>query len=326
MITRRTVAALAALAAIGTLGLTAGPALAQDMKKVAVSQIVEHPALDATRKGLLDGLKAAGFEEGKNLEFTFQTAQGNPAIAAQIARQFVGEAPDVLVGIATPTAQALAAATKDIPVVFTAVTDPVGAKLVASMDAPGGNVTGLSDMSPIEQHLALIVDLVPTAKSIGLVYNPGEANSMSLVNAIKHFAPAHNLTVIEATATKSSEIKSAAQIAASKADVLYAMTDNTVATAIDALIDAANEAGKPVIGGETSFVDSGAVAALGFDYYQIGYQTADYVAAILNGGDPAKIPAKIAQGSDLVLNPKAAEMLGIKIPAMMTRDATRIVE
>ena len=323
MLTRRT---LGALAATGALAAWVAPAPAQDMKTVAVSQIVEHPALDATRNGLLDGLKAAGFEEGKNLKFTFQTAQGNPAVAAQIARQFVGEAPDVMVGIATPTAQALAAATKDIPIVFTAVTDPVGAKLVASMDAPGGNVTGLSDMSPVEQHLALIVDLVPNAKSVGLVYNPGEANAVSLVNAVKQFAPSHHLEVIEATATKSSEIKSAAQVAASKADVLYAMTDNTVATAIEALIAAANEAGKPVVAGETSFVDSGAIAALGFDYYQIGYQTADYVVQILNGGDPAKIPAKIAQGSDLVINPKAAGMLGITIPDMIAKDATRIVE
>src|SRR5690606_14204572 len=133
------------------LALTATPTLAE-MAKVAVSQIVEHPALDATRQGLLDGLKAKGYEEGKNLEFSYQTAQGNPAIAVQIAKQFVGEQPDVLVGIATPAAQALAAATRSIPVVFTAVTDPVGAKLVGNVDKPERNVTGLSDLSPVAQH------------------------------------------------------------------------------------------------------------------------------------------------------------------------------
>ena len=128
--------------------------------KVAVSQIVEHPALDATRQGLLDGLKAKGYEQGKNLDFDFKTAQGNPAIAVQIARQFVGENPDVLVGIATPTAQALVSATKTIPVVFTAVTDPVGAKLVKKLEQPGKNVTGLSDLSPVEQHVELILSLI----------------------------------------------------------------------------------------------------------------------------------------------------------------------
>ncbi|NCO46603.1 MAG: ABC transporter substrate-binding protein, partial [Vibrio sp.] len=136
--------------------------------KVAVSQIVEHPALDATRQGLLDGLKAKGYEQGKNLDFDFKTAQGNPAIAVQIARQFVGENPDVLVGIATPTAQALVSATKTIPVVFTAVTDPVGAKLVKKLEQPGKNVTGLSDLSPVEQHVELIKEIMPNVKSIGV--------------------------------------------------------------------------------------------------------------------------------------------------------------
>lgn len=138
---------------------------------VAVSQIVEHPALDATRQGLLDGLKAKGYEEGKNLEFDYKTAQGNPAIAVQIARQYVGESPDVLVGIATPSAQALVSATRTIPVVFTAVTDPVGAKLVKSMKQPGKNVTGLSDLSPVAQHVELIQEILPQVKSIGVVFN-----------------------------------------------------------------------------------------------------------------------------------------------------------
>ena len=134
-----------------------------DSVKVAVSQIVEHPALDACRNGLLAGLKDAGYTEGENLVFVYQTAQGNPAIATQIAKQFVGERPDVLVGIATPSAQALAAATKDIPIIFSAVTDPVGAKLVASMSAPGGNVTGLSDLSPVAQHIDTMREIVPGA-------------------------------------------------------------------------------------------------------------------------------------------------------------------
>ncbi len=209
---------------------------------VAVSQIVEHPALDATRQGLLDGLKEKGYEEGKNLNFTYQTAQGNPAIAVQIARQFVGEKPDVLVGIATPSAQALVAATKSIPVVFTAVTDPVGAKLIKDMDKPSANVTGLSDLSPVAQHVALAKELLPEMTAIGVVYNPGEANAVALVELLREAAKNQGLKVVEGTALKSADVQSAAQIVASQADAIYAPTDNTVASAIDALVGAANQA------------------------------------------------------------------------------------
>ena len=292
--------------------------------KVAVSQIVEHPALDATRQGLLDGLKAKGYEEGKNLTFTFQTAQGNPAIGVQIARQFVGEKPDVLVGIATPTAQALAAATKTIPVVFTAVTDPLGAKLVKNLEHPGGNVTGLSDLTPVAQHVDLMQELVPDLKAIGVVYNPGEANAVALVNLLKKAAKKKNIAVIEGTAMKSADVQSAARIIASKVQVIYAPTDNTVASAIDALVGAANQAKIPVVGGSTSFIENGAIASLGFDYYQVGVQTADFIEAIFKGKKPGDIPVSFAKGSDLFLNLSAAEKLGIKLPEAMIKRASTI--
>ncbi|ELA8126600.1 ABC transporter substrate-binding protein [Vibrio parahaemolyticus] len=289
---------------------------------VAVSQIVEHPALDATRQGLLDGLKAKGYEEGKNLEFDYKTAQGNPAIAVQIARQYVGESPDVLVGIATPSAQALVSATRTIPVVFTAVTDPVGAKLVKSMKQPGQNVTGLSDLSPVAQHVALIQEILPQVKSIGVVFNPGEANAVTLVNLLKESAEAKGITVVEATALKSADVQSATQAIAAKSDILYAPTDNTVASAIEGMIVAANQAKKPVFGGATSYVEKGAIAGLGFDYYQVGVQTADYVAAILDGQEPGKLDVKVATGSDLVINESAASKLGIQLPSSVVQRAT----
>lgn len=292
--------------------------------KVAVSQIVEHPALDATRQGLLDGLKAKGYEEGKNLEFDFKTAQGNPAIAVQIARQFVGENPDVLVGIATPTAQALVSATKNIPVVFTAVTDPVGAKLVSSMEQPGKNVTGLSDLSPVEQHVELIKEIMPNVKSIGVVYNPGEANAVSLMELLKASTQKHGIILVEATALKSADVQSATQAISAKSDVIYALIDNTVASAIEGMIVAANQAKTPVFGAATSYVERGAVASLGFDYYQIGVQTADYVAAILEGAAPGSLDVKVAKGSDLVINKTAAEKLGLEIPKSVMDRATSV--
>lgn len=305
--------ATAVLSSAGALAKTA---------TVAVSQIVEHPALDATRQGLLDGLKAKGYEEGKNLEFDYKTAQGNPAIAVQIARQFVGENPDVLVGIATPSAQALVSATRSIPVVFTAVTDPVGAKLVKTMEQPGQNVTGLSDLSPVSQHVALIQEILPQVKSIGVVFNPGEANAVTLVELLKVSAAAQGIKVVEATALKSADVQSATQAIAAKSDIIYAPTDNTVASAIEGMIVAANQAKTPVFGGATSYVEKGAIAGLGFDYYQVGVQTADYVAAILDGQEPGKLDVTVAKGSDLVINRDAAAKLGIQLPNSVIERAT----
>ncbi len=291
-----------ATAVLAGAALLSSQSIMAKTAKVAVSQIVEHPALDATRQGLLDGLKAKGYEEGKNLEFDYKTAQGNPAIAVQIARQFVGENPDVLVGIATPTAQALVSATKTIPIVFTAVTDPVGAKLVKQLEQPGKNVTGLSDLSPVEQHVELIKEILPNVKSIGVVYNPGEANAVSLMELLKLSAAKHGIKLVEATALKSADVQSATQAIAEKSDVIYALIDNTVASAIEGMIVAANQAKTPVFGAATSYVERGAIASLGFDYYQIGVQTADYVAAILEGKEPGSLDVQVAKGSDLVIS------------------------
>lgn len=313
-----------ATAVLASAALLSSTSIMAKTAKVAVSQIVEHPALDAARQGLLDGLKAKGYEEGKNLEFDYKTAQGNPAIAVQIARQFVGENPDVLVGIATPTAQALVSATRDIPVVFTAVTDPVGAKLVKQLEQPGKNVTGLSDLSPIAQHVELIKELLPNVKSIGVVFNPGEANAVTLVELLKENAKAQGIDVVEATALKSADVQSATQAISAKSDIIYAPTDNTVASAIEGMIVAANQAKTPVFGGATSYVEKGAIAGLGFDYYQVGVQTADYVAAILEGQKPGQLDVKVAKGSDLVVNPKAAEMLGITLPESVVARATSV--
>ena len=314
---------LSAVCITASLMATSSLAVAETAR-VAVSQIVEHPALDAARQGLLDGLKKKGYVEGENLEFTYQTAQGNPAIAVQIAKQLVGEQPDVLVGIATPTAQALAASTRSIPVVFTAVTDPMGAKLVKSMDKPARNVTGLSDLSPVAQHVDLMHELVPNMKTIGVVFNPGESNAVALVELLKSAAKEKGFSVIEGTALKSADVQSAAQIVAAKADVIYAPTDNTVASAIDGLVNAANQANKPIIGASTTYVENGVLAALGFDYYQVGVQTADYVDALLKGQKVSSLPVKVAKGSDLALNKAAAAKLGITLPESALKRATSI--
>ena len=318
----RPLAFAASLAAI-LMGITAVPALAAS---VAVTAIVEHPALDAVRDGIKDELEANGYKVGDNLNFSYESAQGNPATAAQIARKLVGEKPDVIVGIATPSAQALAAATKDIPIVFSAVTDPIGAKLVSNFANPGGNITGLSDMSPIAQHLDLIKEITPGAKKIGVAYNPGEANAVTLVDLLKTEAPGKGMEIITVAAPKSSDVLAAARSLIGKVDAIYVPTDNTIVTALESVIKVGAENGIPVYSGDTDSVKRGTVAALGFNYYDIGRQTGKVVLRILKGEKPGAIPVRVAAGTDLFVNLKAAKSMGVTIPAAVVSKATQVIK
>jgi putative ABC transport system substrate-binding protein len=312
------------LAVAATLALSL-PAKAEDVT-VAVTAIVEHPALDAVRKGVQDTLAAAGYKEGENLKFLFESAQGNPATAAQIARQFAGEDPNVIVPISTPSAQAVVSSTRDIPVVFTAVSDPLGAQLVKNMDKPGGNVTGLSDMSPVAEHIALIKEILPNVKSIGYLYNSGEANSVSLLAVLKTEAEKAGLKVVESAATKSAEVQGAARALVGRADVIYVPTDNTIISALEGAVAVAEEAKLPLFTADTDSVSRGSIAALGFNYYDVGKQTGDIVVRILKGENPGDIAVKVAAGSDLVVNKKAAEKMGVTLPESVLKRANRVVE
>ncbi|MGQ9368455.1 ABC transporter substrate-binding protein [Azospirillum sp. A39] len=311
-------------AALG--GALAGPALAEEARKtVAITAIVEHPALDATRDGIIAALKEAGFTQGETLTVDYQSAQGNPATAAQIARKFIGERPDVIVPISTPSAQAVVAATRDVPVVFTVVTDPVGAQLVRSMEAPGGNVTGLSDMAPVGEHVDLIAEILPRAKRLGVIYNPGEPNSVTMIGAFKEAAARKGLAVVEATATKSADVQAAGRSLAGKADAVYVPLDNTVVSALEALIRVGAQADLPIFSADTDSVERGTAASLGFDYFELGKQTGAVVARVLKGEKPGDIPVSLASGTNLVVNPKAAEAMGFAIPESVLGRATKVV-
>jgi len=293
---------------------------------VAVTAIVEHPALDACRDGIRDELKASGFEDGKNFRFTYESAQGNPGTAVQIAQKLVGETPTVIVPISTPSAQAVIAATQDIPVVFTAVTDPVGAKLVSNAEKPGGNVTGMSDLSPIAKQLELIQQIVPSAKKIGVPYNPGEANAVTLVGLVKENAKALGMEVVEASATKSSEVQAAAQSLVGKVDVIYVPTDNTIVSALEAVVGVGVDNKLPVFAGDTDSVKRGVIAAVGFDYYDVGRQTGKIVARILKGEKPGDIAVQGVEITQLFVNPGAAEKMGITIPEALVASAKEVVK
>ncbi|WLR92285.1 ABC transporter substrate-binding protein [Shinella zoogloeoides] len=312
------------LAVAATLAISM-PAKAEDVT-VAVTAIVEHPALDAARDGVKEALAAAGYKEGENLKFLYESAQGNPATAAQIARQFAGEGPDVIVPISTPSAQAVVSATKDIPIVFTAVSDPLGAQLVTDMDKPGGNVTGLSDLSPVAEHLALIKEILPEAKTIGYLYNSGEANSVSLLAVLKAEAEKAGLTVVESAATKSAEVQGAARALVGRADAIYIPTDNTIISALEGAVAVAEEAKLPLFTADTDSVSRGAIAALGFNYKDVGKQTGEIVVRILKGENPGDIAVKVAAGTDLVVNKGAAAKMGVTLPEAVVGRATRVIE
>lgn len=301
------------------------PAYAENVT-VDVTAIVEHPALDAVRDGVKDALAAAGYKDGENLKFVYKSAQGNAATAAQIAREFAGEGPNVIVPISTPSAQTVAAATRDIPIVFSAVTDPVGAQLIKSMDKPGGNVTGLSDMSPIAEHLALLKEILPSIKTVGFLYNSGEANSVSTLAVFKAEAEKAGITVVESAATKTAEVQGAMRALVGKVDAVYVPTDNTIISALESAVGVAVESKLPLFTADTDSVARGAIAALGFNYYDVGKQTGEIVVRVLKGEAVGDIPTTVAKGTDLVVNKGSAAKMGVTLPEAVVARATKVIE
>lgn len=318
--------ALAWLAAAGlALSATAfTPAHAQDNKRVSVLSIVEHPALDAVRDGVHEALAEAGFEEGKNLKWEYQSAQGNTATAAQIARKFVGQRPDVIVAIATPAAQAVAAATKDVPLVFSAVTDPVAAKLTPDWGASGTNVTGMSDQLPLDSQIDLILQIVPNAKSVGMVYNPSEANSAIVEKEMRELLKKRGIELFSAGAPRTVDVGQAAASLSKKADVFYNSTDNTVVSAYESFVKVARDAKIPLVAADGGSVERGAVAALGIDYHDMGVQTGKMVVRILNGEKPGDLAVETSDNLDIYVNPGEAEKQGATLPEDLVKSAAKV--
>ena len=297
-----------------------------DAKKIAITAIVEQPSLDAVRKGAVEALADEGFKEGQNLTINFQSAQGNMATTAQIAKQFVAENPDVIIAIATPSAQAIVSNTNTIPVVFSAITDPLEAKLVPKLDGSGTNVTGASDALPLEPQLELIKETIPSVKNIGFVYSPGEVNSTVILKLLKEKATVMGLNIIEAPAQKSGDIAMAAHSLVGKVDVIYTSTDNNVINAYEALATVAKEAKIPLISSDPSVVERGAAVVLGINYHQLGTETGKITAKILKGEKPGQIPVYHAKELDLMVNKKSASEQGITIPQSILEKAKKVVE
>ena len=283
--------------------------------KIGILQLVSHAALDGAYEGFVDGLAEAGYKDGENITIDYQNAQGEQANCNTIASKLVNDKSDLILAIATPAAQAVANATKDIPVLITAVTDPADAKLVASNEAPGGNVTGTSDLTPVKQQMELLTELVPDAKKVGFLYSSAEANSIFQIEIAKGMAEELGLEYEEFTISNTNELQQVATSMVGKVDAVYIPTDNMVAQAMPTVSTIAIENKLPVIVGEENQVINGGLASYSVSYYELGKLTAAQAVAILEGkSKPADMPIQYQEEFDLTVNEETAKALGITIP------------
>ncbi len=285
-------------------------AAGDDAYSIGINQLVQHPALDAATEGFKEALEEAGLD----VSYDEQNANGEQATALTIAQQFAGKDLDLVLAVATPAAQATAQNITDIPVLFTAVTDPVSAELVDSEEAPGANVTGTSDVAPIEDQLDLLKELVPDAETVGIVYASGEVNSQVQVDLAKKAAATRDLEIKTQTVTTANDIQQAVE-ALGDVDAIYVPTDNMVVAGIASLVQVAEQKQIPIIAAEGGTVEGGAVATLGINYKELGRQTGEMAVRVLRDGeDPASMPVEKATEFTYVINEDAAERLGVTIP------------
>ncbi|RST75106.1 ABC transporter substrate-binding protein [Siminovitchia acidinfaciens] len=291
------------------------PAQQEEAKtyNIGVTQIVEHPSLNAA----FDGFKAALEDAGIKAEYDVQIAQGDNSANTSIANNLVSGGVDLIFANSTPSAQAAASATSDIPIIFTSVTDAEGAELVDSNEKPGGNVTGTVDTHPdaIPSTLKFLKDDLG-AKKVGMVFNSGEQNSRAQVDSIKKLIKDEGLglEIVEASVATSADVKQAAESLVGKVDSMYTITDNTVVSALESVVSVANDNKLPMMVGEFDSVDRGGLGAYGFEYYDIGYEAGEMAVKILKGeGEPAEMPVQYPQNLKFVINKDTAEAIGLEI-------------
>lgn len=320
---------LAAIFTVGALALTGcssddgnggNGASGADTYTIGINQLVQHPALDSATAGFKEAFDDAGVD----VEFDEQNANGEQSTALTIAQQFASADLDLVLSVATPAAQATAQNIQDTPVLFTAVTDPVSADLIDSMEKPGANVTGTSDVAPVDQQFDLLKELVPDAKKVGIVYASGEVNSQVQVDDAKEAAESRDLEIVTQTVTNVTEIPQAVQ-ALGDVDAFYVPTDNLVVSGIASLVQAAESSKTPVIGAEAGTVEGGAVATLGIDYTELGRQTGEMALRILRDGeDPATMPVESAKDFTYMVNEDAAKRQGVTIPEAILSEAETV--
>lgn len=282
--------------------------------KIGITQITEHPALDLAREGFIKALKDNGFEDGNNIEIDFQSAQGDIPTSQTIAQNFVSQSKDMIFAIATPSAQSAFNSTNEIPILITAVTDPVEAGIVKSIEKTQTNVTGTSDMTPVDKQFELIKKLVPNAKKVGVIYNTSEINSKIQIDMAKEEAKKIGFDIEEVGVSSVNEVAQAMDKLVQNVDIVYTPTDNLVASSMNLIANKCNEKNIPIIGAEESHVKLGALATQGIDYKQLGYETGLMAVKVLNGKQPQDMSIEYIKNTNLVINEKVAKNLNIKIP------------
>jgi putative ABC transport system substrate-binding protein len=288
----------------------------QGIPLVAITQFIEHSSLDTERESIIQTLEANGFIDGKTVKVVYQNAQGNVSISSQIANQLVSQKPAVIVAISTPSAQAAIAATnmKNIPVVFTAVTDPVGSRVLDSTQTPGEWITGVSDRLGTEEQLHFIRQIHPDIKRLGVIYNPGEINSTATIAEIKMICQRDGLELVEATASKTSDVAAATQSLIGKVDVVYIPNDNTAVSAMKSITGVAEKNSVPVYAGDIGSVQNGAIATLGYDRKELGQKAGQMVVDVLHGKAVNTITPATKHELTLYVNERALKQYGINLP------------
>ena len=326
---RRKVMAMV-MAAMTMAAAMAVPAMAdEESVTIGISQFAEHGSLDNCREGFLEGLKEAGYEEGKNLTIEYQNAQADTGNAATIADSFVNKKVDLICAIATPSAMSAynSAMDADMPVIDTAVSDPAGAGLVNEDGTNVGNITGTSDKLPVTEQMALIRELMPDAKKIGILYTTSEANSVSTIQEYKDHAEEYGFEIVDTGINTIADVEMAAKDLASKVDCISNLTDNTVVSALQTVLAAANDAKIPVFGSEVEQVKNGCVAAVGIDYVALGKQTGEMAAKVLKGeATAAETPFEICEGGNVYVNTEAAGNIDFTISDDVLGEAAEIYE
>jgi putative ABC transport system substrate-binding protein len=303
---------------------SSNPYSTNSLPVIAITQIVEHPALDAERNGIIESLQNAGFKDGKNVKIVYKNAQGNISTSTQIAQSLIAENPKVVVAISTPSAQSSLKACneKNIPLVFAAVSDPIEAKLITTLQKRIESVVGVSDSIPISSRLQFIKDIIPNLKKLGVIYNPGEANSSNIVKLLKLEAQKYGIDVIEATANKTSDVDGAMRSLAGKIEALYIPDDNTAASSITTIVKTSEQLKIPVFSCDTSLMTSGLVAAYGYSHFVLGKLAGNMVVEILKGTLASEIPIPENIPAELIVNLEAAKRIGLKLPSKLPEQVT----
>ena len=318
------------MATAAVLTLTAcGKEAEEAAYTVGISQFAEHGSQDNCREGFLQGLAEAGIEEGKNLTIVFDNAQADMGTASTIADSYVSQKVDLICAIATPTAMSAynSCLNTDIPVIYTAVSDPVEAGLAGEDGSSVGNITGTSDALPVTEQLAMIRQMLPEAKTIGIIYTTSETNSVSTIAEYKENAAEYGFEIVDTGINTIADVPMAAADMAAKVDCITNLTDNTVVSALQTVLDEAEKQKIPVFGSEVEQVKSGCVASMGLDYVALGRQTGAMAAKVLKGEAKAsEMPFEVISGASLYLNTAAAEKIGLAIPEEMKNEAAEIFQ